>query len=54
MEFFATFVALGNRGLRSFKLTENIRPRTFQQIEVEVSLVWSLFPVPLQGFFEVA
>jgi hypothetical protein len=54
MEIFSTFIALGNRGLRPFQLVENIMPRTFQQIEVEVSLVRSLSLVSLQGFFEVA
>jgi len=53
MEFLSTIIALRNRGLRPFQLAENIMPRTFQQIEVEVSLVRSLFLVSLQGFFEV-
>jgi hypothetical protein len=54
MGFISTIIGLISRGLRLFKLVENITPRTFQQIEVEVNLVRSLSLVLLQGFFEVA
>jgi hypothetical protein len=53
MQLFPTIIALVSRGLRPFQLVENITPRTFQQIEVEVSLVRSLSLVSIQGFFEV-
>jgi hypothetical protein len=54
MQFFPTIFTLVNRRLRPFQLVENVTPRTFQQIEVEVGLVRSLSLVSVQGFFEVA
>ena len=54
MEFLPILIALRDRSLRPFQLAENIIPRTFQQIKLEINLFRSLALESLQRFFEVA
>ena len=52
MGFLSMGFAFGSGGLRLLQLAENIIPRTFQQVEIEVMRSRSL--ESLQSFFQVA